>query len=299
MSDTPWLRLTAITGQHSSEELEDALLAAGAVAVTLEDDGDEPLLEPGPGETPLWGQTRVTGLFDAHIADLEQVRSILREHLGSEPEVTALPLEDRDWVRAWMEDYHPMAFGRRLWICPSHRQPPDPAAVNVMLDPGLAFGTGTHATTALCLNWLDGADLADKTVIDYGCGSGVLAIAAALLGARDVRAVDIDPQALLATDDNAQRNQVTERIRTGEPEALDGPLDDGPADILLANILAGPLAALAPRLGPMVAPGGHLVLAGLLERHADELEAIYEPWFTFLPREEQEGWVRLVGRRRG
>ncbi|MEI2782678.1 MAG: 50S ribosomal protein L11 methyltransferase [Candidatus Competibacter sp.] len=292
----PWLQLTLEAIDHAPEQLEDALLLAGALAVTLADAGDQPVLEPAPGETPLWAHTRVTGLFDAQ-TDIEVVKGQLRRFLRAPilPECRLTALEERDWVRAWMDNFHPMRFGRRLWICPTHCDPPEPAAVNIRLDPGLAFGTGTHPTTALCLDWLDGADLAGKSVLDYGCGSGILAIAAAKLGAKRVWAVDIDPQALLASDDNASENEVEDRIELFHPAELPTSLR---VDVLLANILAGVLVRLAPEFGQRVKPGGRLALSGILEQHADVVQAVFSRDFAFDPPRRREDWVLLEGTRR-
>lgn len=299
MSDNataPWLQLTLEAIDHSPEQLEDALLQAGALAVTLEDAGDQPVLEPAPGETPLWAHTRVTGLFDAQ-TDIEIVKGQLRRFLHAPilPECRLTALEERDWVRAWMDNFHPMRFGQRLWICPTHSDPPEPTAVNIRLDPGLAFGTGTHPTTALCLDWLDGADLAGQTVLDYGCGSGILAIAAAKLDAKRVWAVDIDPQALLASDDNASENEVEDRIELADPAELPGNLR---VNVLLANILAGVLVRLAPEFSRRVQSGGRLVLAGILEQHADAVQAVFTRDFTFVPPRRRGDWVLLEGTRR-
>jgi len=299
MSDdatAPWLQLTLDAIEHRPEQLEDALLEAGALAVTLADAGDQPVLEPAPGQTPLWRHTRVTGLFDAQ-TDIEVVKGQLRRflHAPALPECRLTALEERDWVRAWMEHFHPMRFGRRLWICPSCQTPPEPAAVNIQLDPGLAFGTGTHPTTALCLEWLDATDLTGKTVLDYGCGSGVLAIAAAKLGARRVWAVDIDPQALLASDDNADANKVEDRIEFSYPEALPAALQ---VDLLLANILARVLVQLAPEFGRRVKPGGRLLLCGVLEQHADVVQAAFSHDFRLHDQTLREDWVLLEGVRR-
>ncbi len=299
MSDNataPWLQLTLEAIDHSPEQLEDALLQAGALAVTLEDAGDQPVLEPAPGETPLWAHTRVTGLFDAQ-TDIEIVKGQLRRFLHAPilPECRLTALEERDWVRAWMDNFHPMRFGQRLWICPTHSDPPEPTAVNIRLDPGLAFGTGTHPTTALCLDWLDGADLAGQTVLDYGCGSGILAIAAAKLGAKRVWAVDIDPQALLASDDNASENEIEDRIELADPAELPGNLR---VNVLLANILAGVLVRLAPEFSRRVQSSGRLVLAGILEQHADAVQAVFTRDFTFVPPRRHGDWVLLEGTRR-
>ena len=299
MSDAaiaPWLQLTLEAIDHPPEQLEDALLLAGALAVTLEDAGDQPVLEPAPGETPLWAHTRVTGLFDAQ-TDIEVIKSQLKRFLHASvlPECRLTPLEERDWVRVWMDNFHPMRFGERLWICPSCQTPPDPAAVNIRLDPGLAFGTGTHPTTALCLEWLDSANLADKIVLDYGCGSGILAIAAAKLGAKQVWAVDIDPQALLASDSNASENEVEDRIELASPAELPAALT---VDIVLANILAGVLVRLAPELSRRVQPGGRLVLSGILEQHADAVQAAFSRDFSFGYRQQRDDWMLLEGVRR-
>ncbi|HNW78007.1 MAG TPA: 50S ribosomal protein L11 methyltransferase [Candidatus Competibacteraceae bacterium] len=292
----PWLQLTLEAIDHAVEQLEDALLQAGALAVTLEDGGDQPVLEPAPGETPLWAHTRVTGLFDAQ-TDIEVVKRQLRRflHVATLPECRLTALEERDWVRAWMDNFHPMRFGQRLWICPTAQTPPAPDAVNIRLDPGLAFGTGTHPTTALCLEWLDGADLGAQTVLDYGCGSGILAIAAAKLGAQKVWAVDIDPQALLASDANAAENEVEARIELSSPAELPAALC---VDVLLANILAGILVRLAPEFARRVRPGGRLILSGILDSHADAVQAAFARDFSFAPVRQREDWVLLDGTRR-
>ncbi len=292
----PWLQLTLEALDHAPEQLEDALLQAGALAVTLEDAGDQPVLEPAPGETPLWAHTRITGLFDAQ-TDIEVVKKQLRRflHTSDLPECRLTALEERDWVRAWLDHFHPMRFGRRLWICPTCQTPPDPEAVNIRLDPGLAFGTGAHPSTALCLEWLDSANLRGQTLLDYGCGSGILAIAAARLGAQRVWAVDIDPQALMASDDNAAENEVEDRIELADPAELPAALT---VDILIANILAGVLIRLAPELARRVKPGGRLALAGILEAHADAVQAVFNRDFIFGPRQQREDWVLLEGRRR-
>ncbi len=292
----PWVQLTLEPDGFPTEALEDALLAAGAVAVTLEDAGDDPVLEPAPGETPLWEQTLVTGLFDARTVDIAAVQAVIRAQLGCAnlPRHHLDPLENRDWVRVWMDDYHAMRFGDRLWVCPTHRSPPDPNAVIVHMDPGMAFGTGTHPTTALCLEWLDAAEVLDKAVLDFGCGSGILGIASGLLGARTVGGADIDPQAIVASRENAKRNGLSAKFSVSDPSELAAMR----FDIVLANILAGPLLALAPTLAPRVRAGGHLVLSGLLARHADEIEQAYAEWFDFASRREKEGWILLDGIRR-
>jgi ribosomal protein L11 methyltransferase len=301
----PFLQLILPIGAADPAPYEDALLAAGASSITLEDEGDDPVLEPLPGTTPLWPRVRIKAIFDG-TADPEEVMQILNAELG---EALAQPLgaarfetlADRVWEREWLKDFRPMRFGRRLWICPGGQQPaPEQlrdvdAPVLIELDPGLAFGTGTHPTTALCLEWLDAADLAGKRVIDYGCGSGILAIAAARLGATEVLAVDIDPQALLATRDNAERNAVAQLI-----DVRLAAQDDShtPADILLANILAGPLEELAPVFAGRVRAGGRLVLSGILREQAEAVATRYAPWFDIAPVVAQDDWARLDGVRR-
>jgi len=279
------------------------LLASGALSITLEDAGDNPVLEPAPGTTPLWESVRVKALFDAN-DDPDVLTALLQQQLpGPLPELTFTALADRIWEREWLKDFRPMRFGRRLWICPDRQRPTaevlamsagDGEPCFIDLDPGLAFGTGTHPTTALCLQWLDQADLRGKTVIDYGCGSGVLAIAALMLGAKHAVAVDIDPQAVTATLENASRNRVADRIDVAPVSSM----QRAPADILLANILAEPLEALAESLASLVASGGHLVLSGLLTEHAERVASRYAPWFDIAPVLVRDGWARLDGVRR-
>ena len=291
-----WIQISLeASDKKHIEPLEDALLAVGAMSVTLQDAADQPLLEPGPGETPVWNQTRVIGLFGAD-HDPDAIAGQLKIILGADtlPGFRADPLEDRDWTRAWMDNFKPMSFGKRLWIIPDGFETPDPAAVNLRLDPGLAFGTGTHPTTALCLQWLDEHDISNQDIVDYGCGSGVLAIAALLLGARHACCVDNDPQALQATRDNAIKNNVETRVDDWLPEQA----PNCTADLVLANILAGPLRQLAPTLAGLTRPGGTLILSGILEDQADELSDTYRQWFDMKPAVTMEDWVRLEGRRK-
>lgn len=291
-----WIKLSLGARAKDTDALEEALLELGAQAVTLTDAADEPVLEPAPGTTPLWSETRVTGLFPGDVSTTELTRALSeRLGLGTRPAVHIELMEDQDWVRAWMAHYRPMRFGRRLWICPSGRTlQSDADSVVVRLDPGLAFGTGTHPSTALCLRWLDGLDLRRRTVIDYGCGSGVLAVAAALLGAEQVWAVDIDAQAETATRANAVRNGVAGRVHVGNPASVSAQQ----AEILVANILAGPLIALAPHLHDLLVDGGRLALAGILDRQSQDVADAYQPYFQLDAAEHQDGWVRLGGRRR-
>lgn len=273
---------------------EDACARLGAIAVSLGDAGDEPVLEPGPGETPLWPSVRLKALFPA-AADPDRAADALADALGIPRAAIGIEfVEDRDWEREWLKDFRPMRFGRRLWVCPAGLAPDGPAEAVLALDPGLAFGTGTHPTTALCLEWLDGAIRGGERVLDYGCGSGILALAALKLGAFNAVAFDIDPQALHATRENAARNGVADRIMVAQAASDIA----GHFDIALANILSGPLIALAPGIAPKLRAGGALLLAGMLAPQADEVARAYRPWFDIGPAAEREGWTLLAGRRR-
>ncbi|MBM6549658.1 50S ribosomal protein L11 methyltransferase [Marinomonas ostreistagni] len=293
----PWLQIRVHTTPEHVPAFEDTLLECGALVVTFEDVHDDPVYEPDLNTTPLWKNTRVTGLFDAD-ADIEHIRSAVvhkAEHLGdSEIDLKIEILEDKDWIREWMDSYHPIQFGERLWVCPSWREAPDADAVNLILDPGLAFGTGTHPTTALCLEWLDSIDCQDKTIIDYGCGSGILGIAGLLLGAKSMVGIDIDPQAVEATQANAERNHITaERYEVKLP-----PHDtDVEADIVVANILAGPLAELSETISKLVKQGGLLALSGILESQAHSVVEAYKPWFSIESISEKEEWIRIVAKK--
>ena len=295
----PWLQINVVTSPDIAEFYEDLLLEAGCAAVTFEDAKDQPIFEPELGTTPLWGSTVITGLFAAE-HDLESTMAFLNEQKlsvegGDKIEFKAEILEDKDWEREWMTHYHPMQFGQNFWVCPSWIEVPDAKAVNLMLDPGLAFGTGTHPTTALCLEWLASEPLNDRSVIDYGCGSGILGIAAILLGACNVSGVDIDPQALTATQDNLVRNGLDkERLPVFFPESF----EPEPVDLVIANILAGPLKELAPTLAELVKSEGQLILSGLLIEQADVLISTYSEWFDMEPPSTKEEWVRLTGRKR-
>lgn len=298
----PFLELSLTLRTADQERVELALEEVGALAVTLLDaEVDTPneraILEPGVGEMPLWGEIALSALFDAD-ADRAGLMQVLVELVPDiAPERIAFrEVADQDWTRVWMDQFQPMRFGRRLWIYPWNIEPPadDADAVIVRLDPGLAFGTGTHPTTALCLEWLDGIDLAGKTVIDYGCGSGVLAIAALKLGAAHVAGIDNDPQALLASADNAERNAVAQRLTLTAPDEF----VVAPADLLVANILAGPLGELAPRFAACVKPQAPFALSGILVGQHDELLERYREWFDELAVATREDWVRISGRRR-
>jgi ribosomal protein L11 methyltransferase len=348
----PFLELSLTARLEQQPRVEEALEDLGALSITLRDaDAETPdeqaIFEPGVGELPLWPTITLNALFDEHTD-----RRGLAEALGEllpwlEPDQLDFhDVEDQDWERAWMDQYQPMAFGRRLWIYPWNIEPPaDDERVGrssascargtsasmrvvVRLDPGLAFGSGTHPTTALCLQWMDGLELAGKSVIDYGCGSGILAIAALKLGAANAVGVDNDPQALLASRDNAERNGVTERLALFLPEDFDTlPADvhgctsaagagdgrhaggramqgaiagcAGAADVFVANILAGPLGELAPTFAAAAKPGAPFAISGILDGQQDELLARYAEWFDALHVDRLDGWVRISGRRRG
>lgn len=291
-----WLQLKIDTTKADAPQFEELLEEIGAAAVLMEDSADQPLLEPPPGAQPLWDATRVIGVFTVD-SEMDAIVDYLQARLGKPlPAHRVEVLEDKDWVRAWMDHYHPMCFGERLWVVPSWTPPPQPDAINLLLDPGLAFGTGTHPTTALCMEWLDSLALEGKTVIDYGCGSGILAVAALLLGAKEAWCVDNDPQALTATRNNASHNGVDDRIHTFMPEDMP---EDISADIIVANILAGPLAMLAPRLAAHSKPGSRIALSGIIRPQVDELREVYGEWFDMDGLAiKEEDWCRLSGQRR-
>jgi ribosomal protein L11 methyltransferase len=289
----PWIQLRLSADEETAEKYSDWLSACGAQAVTFIDAKDTPIYEPLPGDEVIyWNNTVVMGLYDAS-HDMDKVLNYLKSiHPDKNCMVYKLEqLEDKDWEREWMDNFHPMKFGQRLWICPSWREVPDPKAVNVMLDPGLAFGTGTHPTTALCLTWLDGLDLKGKTVVDFGCGSGILSLAALKLGAKKVIGIDIDPQALQASLENAKRNQCEDRLELFLPK--DQP--EFKADVVVANILAGPLRELAPVIIEYVASNGVLALSGVLEEQAQQLQEIYGEYCQMDAISVQDEWVRLSG----
>ena len=291
----PWQQIRVRVSEQGASVVEDALLELGAVSVTLQDGEDEPVFQVDLGSTPIWQNTEVVGLFE-HDVPMPDVCKNLREQaqLPESTDIIIETVEDTDWERVCMQDFKPMRFGERVWICPSWETPPHPDAVNIMLDPGLAFGTGTHPTTKLCLEWLDRQDLVDLDVIDYGCGSGILAIAAALLGAKNVIAVDNDPQAITASESNRDMNGVSEQtMQVYLPHAC----PPAPADILVANILSGPLQELAPILMALVKPGGKIILSGILSDQALELSKSYEEFFTMLEPVVTDNWVRIEGTR--
>jgi len=280
-------------GQRDPDTAEESCFDLGATSVTFVDAHDDPVLEPLPGEFRLWPTTRLRALFaESHEPEV-LARSLARALAIPVEQVRVERIEDRVWEREWLRDFHAMRFGHRLWICPHHEDVTRPGAVVVRMDPGLAFGTGTHPTTALCLEWLDRHLLAGQRVIDYGCGSGILAVAAAKLGAREAHCFDIDPQALTATAENAAANDVQSQV------AVHVTSDDLPrsVDVLMANILSGPLCELAPTFGSLVRSGGAIVLAGLLEHQVSDVTQAYSAWFDIRPFEVREGWTGLAGKR--
>jgi len=291
----PWLQVRLAITPEQAETYEDALLEVGAVSVTFMDAEDQPIFEPDLGTTPLWSHTHLLALFEADTDETALLAHLQLLCGGALPEHHVERIEDQDWERSWMDGFQPMRFGQRLWIVPSWHAAPQPDAVNLLLDPGLAFGTGTHPTTALCLEWLDGQNLDNCSVLDFGCGSGILAIAALLLGAPQAAGTDIDPQALEASRDNASRNSIDP---ARFPVYLPADLPQQPADVVVANILAGPLVSLAPQITALVKSGGRLALSGILAEQAEEVRAAYASTFDLDPTAVKDGWVRISGVKR-
>ena len=290
----PQLALTLDLDGLDPECVEESCFEFGALAVSYTDQRDDPILEPAPGEFRLWPHSRLQALFPFETSPEELVTGLSHVLRVDTARFTLETLADRVWEREWLRDFHPMCFGRRLWVAPHHSHVHTQGAVIVRLDPGLAFGTGTHATTAMCLAWLDQNAGTDQLAIDYGCGSGVLAVAAAKLGARAAWAYDIDPQALTATRDNSAANDVGAVVQVVDDEAQ---LPAG-ADLLLANILCGPLCELAPRFAALTRPGGRIVLAGLLTTQSDEVTEAHADWFDITPFATRDGWTALSGVRK-
>ncbi len=298
----PWLQLTLKTDAQHASQIETLLEEAGALAVSLADAADDPLYEPLPGTQPVWPQTCVIGLFE-EFADPLAIIATLTQALDEPPGWQVQRVEDQAWERAWLDNFHPLSCGTRLWICPHGQQAPTPDAVTLWMDPGLAFGTGTHPTTALCLEWLDASLSAGATVIDYGCGSGILGLAALRLGAAQVFAVDNDPQALWATHDNAARNNIAAHSPESSDSTTSAPLWVGlpeqlppvKVDLLLVNILSRIIIELAAHLAELVRPGGHIVLSGILTDQVPGVVAAFLPWFDFRPVTLRDGWACLSG----
>ncbi|MEI5640532.1 MULTISPECIES: 50S ribosomal protein L11 methyltransferase [unclassified Pseudoalteromonas] len=285
-----WIQIRIDADKADADALSDLLMDVGCPSVTFMDSQNNPVYEPKPGEVILWPETTVIGLFDAS-HDMQAVVDYLQALHDKSLKYKLEQLEDKDWEREWMDNFHPIKFGERLWICPSWRDIPEPDAVNVLLDPGLAFGTGTHATTALCLQWLEQQDLSGKTVVDFGCGSGILGIAAIKLGAERVIGIDIDPQALLASRDNAVRNGVAEQLEVYLPENQ----PQFTADIVVANILAQPLRELHQVILGFLGEHGKIAMSGILAEQAQSVADVYAP-FLNLDEVAQEGeWTRVSG----
>jgi len=295
-----WLQIHITVDQAQVDFTETLLMSLGAVSVTLDDAEDQALLEPLPGETPLWNKVIVTGIYqedDQDPIDVEKLEAFLKEQLPDAP-IRHEQVEDQVWERAWMDYYEPIQIAEKFWIVPEWLEAPDSNAVNIKLDPGLAFGTGNHASTFLCLQWLGQTDLKDKIVIDYGCGSGILGVAALLLGAKKVYATDIDPQAVLATKQNAELNHVLDRLFVGLPEEFNAEFKAQKADVLVANILAAPLMALAPEFATLLKSEGEFALAGVIEEQVADVTGVYSEFFDIVHIEKrEENWCRISGKR--
>ncbi|MFT5219883.1 MAG: ribosomal protein L11 methyltransferase [Planctomycetota bacterium] len=292
----PWWQFSISCETSELEQVEDLLFELGAASISLADAGDEPLYEPLPGHSPVWQESIITGMFnDAnHETIYHRLLAELPQHLLSS--LRQQRLEEQDWEQAYKAHFKPIRFGDRLWIVPDWCEPPDTDAAVVTLDPGLAFGTGSHPTTALCLEWLGNNDISDCDAIDYGCGSGILAIAACKLGARRVLAVDIDPQALTASKLNAGNNSISdEQIEISLPEAM----SHEPVALLMANILSGPLVRFAPKFADLVKPGGQILLSGILASQLNDIQSAYQPYFILDQANQQQDWIAISGTRKG
>lgn len=287
-----WIQIRINANADNAEMISDLLMDTGSASVTYVDAKDTPIYEPKLGTVQLWADTTVIGLYDAN-HDMNSVVAVLKAEptLADKLVYKIEQLEDKDWEREWMDNFHPIKFGERLWICPSWRDIPEPDAVNVLLDPGLAFGTGTHATTALCLKWLESQDLTGKTVVDFGCGSGILGIAAIKLGAERMIGIDIDPQAIEASRDNAERNGVADKLEVYLPE--DQP--DFSADVVVANILAQPLKELHEVILGLLKPNGKIAMSGILEEQAQSVADVYAPFLALDEIAVEGEWTRVSG----
>lgn len=290
-----WLQISIHTTQNYAEKTEDVLLQFGACSVTFTDAADEPILEPAPGETPIWKNIIATGLFEQPENEAQLTSNIRTALKNTQCTISNQVLEDQNWTRSWMDHYQAMQFGERLWVCPWHIEPPEPEAVNLRLDPGLAFGTGTHPTTSLCLHWLDQNIQQPKSLLDFGCGSGILAIAAIMLGLEQADGVDIDPQALEASLANAKANQVEKRLRLFTAKKFSDEHKHQQYQIVIANILSGPLVELAPMLAAHTFAGGDIVLSGILKEQANDVIKAYTPYFNMDSPVVEEDWVLLHG----
>nr|WP_218945780.1 MULTISPECIES: 50S ribosomal protein L11 methyltransferase [unclassified Acinetobacter] len=295
-----WLQIHITVEKAQVDYTETLLSSLGAVSVTLDDAENQDLLEPLPGETPLWNKVIVTGIYaqeDDEEIDVAALKTFIKAQLP-EALMRSEFIEDQEWERTWMDAYEPIQIGEKYWIVPEWMEAPEADAVNIKLDPGLAFGTGNHASTFLCLQWLGKVDLKDKIVIDYGCGSGILGVAALLLGAKKVYATDIDPQAVLATQQNAELNGVLENLYVGLPEEFNQELAGQKADVFVANILAGPLMALAAEFSTLIKSEGEFALAGVIEEQVSDVSSVYSEFFDILDVEKRdETWCRISGKR--
>lgn len=295
MSDTDWTQIKVRTTSEHADIIAEVLEQLGALAVSYTDAEDTPILEAGVAERRLWPNTEVTGLLEQG-ADAEPILDKLKALFGDHIPMAEVKLQDKNWIRAWMDQFRPIKFGSRLWICPSWLEVDEKDSVVIKLDPGMAFGTGTHPTTALCLEYLDSLDLTGMQVLDYGCGSGILAISALKLGAKNALGIDIEEQAIIASKENANRNGVADRLELFmDPEKMKAlPL----SPVTVANILAGPLSMLEPGIAALTAQGGLLALSGILVEQADEVMKTYEKDFIMNPIRELNGWALLTGTRR-
>ncbi len=285
-----WLQIHITVDQAQVDFTETLLSSLGAVSVTLDDAENQDLLEPLPGETPLWNKVIVTGIYaqdEGEEIDVAALETFIRAQMPDAP-LRSEFLEDQVWERSWMDYYEPIQIAEKFWIVPEWLEPPEADAVNIKLDPGLAFGTGNHASTFLCPQWLGKTNVKDKVVIDYGCGSGILGVAALLLGAKKVYATDIDPQAVLATKQNAELNGVLKNLYVGLPEEFNETIGNEKADILVANILAGPLMMLAPEFATLIKSEGEFALAGVIEEQVAEVSSVYSEFFDIVQVEKRE-----------
>jgi ribosomal protein L11 methyltransferase len=285
-----WQQLTIATNKDLAPRVEKLIEELGSLSVTMTDGADQPIYEPPLETTPLWQQVHVTGLFEED-HDLSKACEYFEQHLKETKswQLKVQALEDQVWERVWLENFQPIKFGDNFWVCSTEHETPDANATILRLDPGLAFGTGTHPTTALCLKWLANNNIQGNNVIDFGCGSGILAIAALLLGAKHAIGIDIDPQALLATNSNAEQNNVLDKIAVYDAKQY----PRNAQAIVIANILAGPLVTLAKEISSLVQPGGDLLLSGILVEQAEQVMQAYQHCFVFDPVIIQDEWVCL------
>ncbi len=296
-----WLQIHITVEQADVDFTETVLSSIGAVSVTLDDAENQDLLEPLPGETPIWNKVIVTGIYaqeDDEEIDVAALETFIRTQLPTQL-IRSEFMDDQEWERTWMDAYEPIKIDEKYWIVPKWMEAPEADAVNIKLDPGLAFGTGNHASTFLCLQWLGKTDVKDKIVIDYGCGSGILGVSALLLGAKKVYATDIDPQAVLATKQNAELNGVLENLYVGLPEEFNETFKGKQADVLVANILASPLMALAEEFSTLIKSEGEFALAGVIEEQVADVSSVYSEFFDIVQVEKRdENWCRISGSRK-